>query len=184
MGEVILSRRVGGGEIRLVQGDITLAETDAIVNAANSALQHGGGVAGAIVRRGGRVIQEESDQIGRCAEGSAVVTGAGALPSRYVIHAVGPRGSDPDADRKLASAVRAAFSRAEELGIASVSLPAISSGIFGFPKDRCAQILLREAVQWLLGESCKSLRQIDFCIIDDVTVKAFADEWRTALAEA
>jgi len=184
MDVVILSRSVGGGEIRLVQGDITQAATDAIVNAANSALQHGGGVAGAIVRRGGKVIQEESDRIGRCPEGSAVVTGAGALHARDVIHAVGPLGSDPDADRKLASAVRAAVARAEELGLTSVSLPAISSGIFGFPKDRCARILLREAEQWLSADAPRSVRQIDFCIIDDVTVEAFADEWRTAWPEA
>ncbi|NSW55110.1 MAG: macro domain-containing protein [Armatimonadetes bacterium] len=183
MGEVILSRGVGGGEIRLVQGDITLATTDAIVNAANSALQHGGGVAGAIVRRGGRVIQEESNRIGRCPEGSAVVTGAGSLATRYVIHAVGPLGSDPEADSKLTSAVRAAFARAEELGLTSISLPAISSGIFGFPKDRCARILLREAEQWLTAQATRSLRRIDFCIIDDVTVQAFADEWRTAWPE-
>lgn len=184
MASMILSRHAGAGEIRLVQGDITLADTDAIVNAANSALQHGGGVAGAIVRRGGQSIQDESDRLGGCPEGDAVVTGAGNLSAHYVIHAVGPLGSDPRADDKLASAVRAAFARAEELGLTSLSLPAISSGIFGFPKDRCARILLREAGEWLDEGAGKALQRIDFCIIDDVTVEAFSEEWRKVWPEA
>ncbi len=140
MSDTVLERGVGNGTIRLVQGDITKAQTDGIVNAANSRLQHGGGVAGAIVRRGGRIIQEESDRIGHCPEGEAVVTRAGSLLATHVIHAVGPRGGDPMGDEKLRSAVESSFARAEELALTSISLPAISSGIFGFPKDRCAQI--------------------------------------------
>jgi len=177
MSAAVLQQSVGDGTVRLVRGDITLAETDAIVNAANSYLQHGGGVAGAIVRRGGKQIQRESDAIGHCPEGEAVVTGAGRLATRYVIHAVGPKGGDPEGDAKLAGAVRNSFARAEELRLSSISLPAISSGIFGFPKDRCAQILLAQAEKHLASAD-HSLKQIDFCIIDDSTVQVFAREWR------
>ena len=181
MSKVVCERSVGAGRIRLVQGDITQANTDAIVNAANSALKHGGGVAGAIVRRGGQEIQSQSDALGNCAEGDAVVTGAGMLLAGHVIHAVGPRGDDPQGDEKLASAVRSSLTRAEELSLASVSLPAISSGIFGFPKDRCAQILIREAQGYLISHTDSSVKQIDFCIIDDETVNVFAREWREVL---
>ena len=176
MSQVIRERRVAGGTLRLVQGDITLADTDAIVNAANSHLQHGGGVAGAIVRRGGRAIQEESDRVGFCAVGDAVVAGGGNLAARYVIHAVGPLGGDPEGDARLLSAVQSSLRRAEELGLRSISIPAISSGIFGFPKDRCARILLTAGEEHLAaGES--HVQQIDFCLFDDETVRVFVQEW-------
>jgi len=174
----ILERAAGSGTIRLVQGDITLAQTDAIVNAANCHLRHGGGVAAAIVRRGGSVIQQESDEVGYCPEGEAVVTGAGDLNAGYVIHAVGPRGGDPEGDEKLTGAVRNSLARAEELGLGSISLPAVSSGIFGFPKDRCAQILLSVADEYLAGSPDASLRQIDFVLFDDETTTAFVREWQ------
>ena len=146
MFELLAEAELGRGRLRVLQGDITLAETDAIVNAANSWLKHGGGVAG-----GDRapwraaVIQQESDAAGFVPEGEVVVTGGGALGARYVIHAVGPRGGDPAGDAKLRSAVRNALDAAERLGLGSISIPAISSGIFGFPKDRCAEILTRTA---------------------------------------
>lgn len=181
--KTILQRQVGPGVIRLVQGDITLAQTDAIVNAANEHLQHGGGVAAAIVRRGGRVIQEESDRIGHCPEGEAVVTGGGALAARYVIHAVGPRGGDPQGDEKLTSAVASSLQRAEELSVAGISLPAISSGIFGFPRDRCAQILLDTAQEYLALHPDSSLRQIDFVLFDDETTGVFVKEWHELWGE-
>jgi len=170
---VVCEYAVGDTTVRLCRGDITLADTDAIVNAANSHLQHGGGVAAAIVRRGGPTIQAESDRIGYCPEGEAVVTGAGSLAARYVIHAVGPRGGDPDGDRKLASAVRSALERACELGLSSISLPAISSGIFGFPKDRCACIMLATIDHYLLERSDLPLRSVQVCLFDEPTLKAF-----------
>ena len=178
MPTIILERSLGHATLRLVQGDLTLAETDAIVNAANTHLAHGGGVAGAIVRRGGHSIQDESDAIGHCAEGDAVVTGAGRLAARYVIHAVGPQGHDPQADTKLASAIRRSLERADELGLASISIPAVSSGIFGFPKDRCAQILYQVAEEYLTTHPASGLRQVDFCNWDDETVGVFEREWR------
>ena len=178
--QVLAQQPVGQGVIRVLRGDLTLAETDAIVNAANSQLQHGGGVAAAIVRRGGAVIQDESDAAGFVPEGEVAVTGGGKLRARYVIHAVGPRGGDPAGDEKLARAVRSALDAAERLGLSSLSFPAISSGIFGFPKDRCAYLLTRTAVTYLREHPEGPVRQVDFVLLDDETAGLF----QQALAEA
>ena len=139
--------------IKLVNGDITDRNVDAIVNAANSYLKHGGGVAAAIVRKGGRIIQDESDKIvakmGIVSVGSAVITTAGKLPCKAVIHTVGPRMGEGNEDYKLRKAVRSSLLLASEKGFRSISMPAISSGIFGFPKDRCAKILVEESKTFL-----------------------------------
>ncbi len=140
----------GGQRLVLVEGDITEERVDAIVNAANSYLRHGGGVAGAIVRKGGWEIQRESDRIGYVPVGHAAITGAGRLPARAVIHAVGPRWGEGDEERKLASAVRASLSLARERGFRSVALPAISAGTFGMPADRCARVILQTVETFLL----------------------------------
>lgn len=145
-------RRRGGGTLELHEGDITAMDVDAVVNAANSALQLGAGVAGAIRRRGGPEIQRECDAIGRCPVGGAVITGGGNLPARWVIHAVGPvwgKQSPRESDRLLASAARESLTRASERGLGSVALPALSSGVFGFPLERAAGILLAEALAHL-----------------------------------
>jgi len=163
--------------LKLVHGDITEEAVDAIVNAANEHLMHGGGVAGWIVRKGGRIIQEESNRIAPVPTGQAAVTSAGALPARYVIHAVGPVWGSGDEDQKLRSAVENSLARAHELGIHSVSLPAISSGIFGFPKDRCAEILLDTAVAFLAHHPDTALREVRFCLFDEPTLKAFREAW-------
>lgn len=148
--------------IELTQADITTLGVDAIVNAANSHLQHGGGVAGAIVRKGGDVIQRESDRIGYVPVGNAAVTTAGALPCKYVIHAVGPRMGEGDEDRKLKDATMAALERAEELRIASIAFPAISTGIFGYPVDRCARIMTGAVVEF--EPRAKTLERVIFCL--------------------
>ncbi len=175
--QLIAEHRVGGRELRLVRGDITERDTEAIVNAANTRLQHGGGVAGAIVRKGGQVIQDESDAIGYVPVGGAAITGAGRLQASYVIHAVGPRMGEGDEDRKLTSAVTACLQLASGKKITSISLPAISSGIFGFPKDRCARILVTTARDYLAGNPDSSLKSVEFCIHDDETMKFFRDEF-------
>jgi len=135
--------------LRVVQGDLTQEPVEAIVNAANSQLSHGGGVAGAIVRAGGPEIQRESDRWvdrhGEVPTGDAAITGAGRLPSDYVIHAVGPvwdQGTPEEADRLLASAVRRALALAADHDVRTISLPAISTGIFGFPIERAARVIL------------------------------------------
>ncbi len=175
--KIIVEKTIEGRILRLVQGDITERDVDAIVNAANSHLQHGGGVAGAIVRKGGQVIQEESNRIGYTPVGTAVITGAGKLPARFVIHAVGPRMGEGKEDNKLKNAVSNSLKLASEKGLKSISLPAISSGIFGFPKDRCAEILVKEALKYL-GENPKSsLQLIEFCIYDDLTKGYFQAEF-------
>jgi O-acetyl-ADP-ribose deacetylase (regulator of RNase III) len=158
--------------------DITLAEVDAIVNPANEGLQLGGGVAGAIRRRGGPSIQEECDRIGHCPTGEAVVTGGGDLPARWVIHAVGPvwRGGAEGEEGALASAVRAALTRAEEIGARSVALPAISAGIFGFPVDRAARISVTTAREF--ARAAKTVGTIVFCLFDDRARDLFRTELR------
>ncbi len=142
-------------EIEIVTGDITKEETDAIVNAANSHLAHGGGVAGAIVRAGGYEIQRESDEYvskhGPVPTGEVAVTGAGNLKAKYVIHAVGPvwRGGKENEEELLYRAVYNSLRKAQELGLESISLPAISMGIFGFPIDRGTRILLKAIKDFL-----------------------------------
>lgn len=175
--KAISEKKINGKTLRLVQGDITERDVDAIVNAANSHLQHGGGVAGAIVRKGGHVIQEESDRIGYVPVGSAALTGAGKLPCKYVIHTVGPRMGEGDEDNKLKNAVLSSLELASGKGLKSVSMPAISSGIFGFPKDRCAEILVREAAGYIKENPDTSLETIEFCVYDDLTMGHFKKEF-------
>ena len=147
-----------------------------MVNAANSSLQLGAGVAGAIRRRGGPSIQEECDRIGHCPVGEAVVTGAGDLIASHVVHAVGPvwRGGSGGEEAALASAVGAALERAEEVGARSVAMPAISTGVFGFPVERAAEISVAAARSF--AEAAKVVERIVFCLFDDRTAAAFRRE--------
>ncbi len=177
--EIISEKKLNGKSLRLVKGDITARDVDAIVNAANPHLQHGGGVAGAIVRKGGQVIQDESDKIGFTPVGNSAITGSGKLPCKAVIHAVGPRMGEGDEDNKLISAVNGALRLATEKEFKSISMPAISSGIFGFPKDRCAQILVGQSTRFLKENSSSSLETIEFCIFDNNTLAYFKDEFET-----
>jgi O-acetyl-ADP-ribose deacetylase len=130
--------------IDLVEGDITKQHVDAIVNAANRSLLGGGGVDGAIHRAGGPAILDECRRLGGCKTGEAKATTAGRLPARYVIHTVGPvwRGGDNGEDELLASCHRAAIAVAAELGCRTIAFPAISTGLYGFPLERAAQIAL------------------------------------------
>jgi len=169
--------------LELVAGDITALKADAIVNAANEHLAHGGGLAGAIVRRGGPEIQRESDawvhKHGRVPTGSAAITGAGKLPATYVIHAVGPvyDGTQRCAEL-LASALRSSLTLADEYGLISVALPAISTGIFGYPLEQAAQVLLSAAIAYLESET--GLERVVFCLYGggafETFVKALHDK--------
>ncbi len=179
--EVIAEKQRGNKNLRLVKGDITSRDVDAIVNAANSALQHGGGVAGAIVRKGGNIIQEESNKIGHVPTGSAAVTCSGSLPCKAVIHAVGPRMGEGDEDNKLKNAVISSLKLAEEKGFKSISMPAISSSIFGFPKERCAEILVGESLKYLTERIDSTLNVVEFCIFDDSTLNHFKREFDNLL---
>jgi O-acetyl-ADP-ribose deacetylase (regulator of RNase III) len=159
--------------IELAQGDITALDVDAIVNAANEQLQLGAGVAGAIRRRGGPSIQEECDRLGGCPTGSAVVTGGGQLSAKWVIHAVGPiwHGGGESEEMLLASAVRAALKRADEVGARSVALPAISAGVYGFPLARAADLSIGAARSF--AAEARSVSRIVFCLFDDSALAAF-----------
>jgi O-acetyl-ADP-ribose deacetylase (regulator of RNase III) len=161
--------------IRLIKGDITEQNVDVIVNPANSFLKHGGGVAGAIVRKGGNVIQFESDQIGFVPVGSSVLTSSGKLPCSAIIHTVGPKMGEGNEDFKLSKSIHSSLSLASKKGYTSISIPAISSGIFGFPKDRCADILLDESIKFFLTNTNNNntLQLVEFCIIDDETLFHF-----------
>lgn len=160
------------GTVEVVQGDLTLEEVDAIVNAANSRLLHGGGLAGAIVRRGGVAIQEESFTVAPVEVGHAAVTGAGDLPCRWVIHAVGPQWGEGDEPRKLRSAVRSSLDRATDVGARSVALPAISTGIFGYPLADGARVIAEEVVGWLRSHPEEPVELVRLVAIDEGTVAA------------
>jgi O-acetyl-ADP-ribose deacetylase (regulator of RNase III) len=176
MTKILAEEKFGGKTLRVVQGDITERDVDAIVNAANNYLQHGGGVAGAIVRKGGRIIQDESNKIGFVPTGGAALTTAGSLPARFVIHTVGPRMGEGDEDNKLESAVLSTLRLASEKGLRSVSMPAISAGIFGFPKDRCARILVGTSHGFLKENPGASVEAVEFCLFDEATAGLFLEE--------
>ena len=164
--------------LQAVHGDMTAERVDAIVNAANSNLAHGGGLAGAIVARGGVVIQEDSDKLAPVATGKAVVTSAGDLPCRWVIHAVGPIWGTGGEEELLRSAVRSSFDRATELGAESMALPAISTGIFGYPKREGTATIVEEARLWLDCHPDSLLTTLRFTAFDDLTAELFAIEVR------
>lgn len=166
----------GKTTLELVEGDITELEVDAIVNPANENLQLGTGVAGAILRRGGETIQEECNRIGGTAVGTAVLTGAGALKARHVIHAVGPKMGEGEEDRKLAAAIRSSLALADRNGLKTIALPAISTGAFGFPLERCARILLTEVYRYLQGGT--KLEKVSVCLFGDDAFNTFKKELR------
>jgi O-acetyl-ADP-ribose deacetylase (regulator of RNase III) len=165
---------INGKQLVLVQGDITEMDTDAIVNAANKDLVLGAGVAGAIRTKGGPTIQEECNRIGGAPVGGAAITTGGDLKARHVIHAVGPRMGEGDEDRKLADATRNSLKLANEKGLASITFPAISTGIFGFPKNRCARIMLTTVAETLKQEDT-SLTEVVFCLWGEETLQVFEE---------
>jgi len=163
-------------QLELLEGDITELEVDAIVNAANEHLQLGAGVAGAIRAKGGPSIQEECNRIGGTPVGTAVMTAAGHLPAKWVIHAVGPRMGDGDEDKKLAAAVRAALALADRRGVKSIALPAISTGVFGFPMDRAARVMLTEVQRFLQGGT--KVERVIICLWGEEAFGVFKRELR------
>lgn len=169
-----------GKRMEITQGDLTLEALDAIVNAANANLQHGGGIAGAIVRRGGWKIQHESNawvsQYGPVQHDQPAYTSAGDLACRYVIHAVGPVLGEGDEDTKLASAVTGALHCAGKLDLQSVAIPAISTGIFGFPKERAARIIF-EQIEKFLTTGTSSVHLVRLVLFDQPTVDVFLQVW-------
>ena len=178
MQQVLREIRLPGEQLlQIVQGDLTQENVDAIVNAANTYLRHGGGVAGAIVRRGGAQIQAESDawvrQHGPVPHDSPAYTSAGNLPCRYVIHAVGPIWGEGDEDAKLTAAIQGSLILAAQLKLKSIAFPAISTGIFGYPKDRAARVILKAILMYFDQHPPSSLELVRLTLIDQPTIQAF-----------
>jgi O-acetyl-ADP-ribose deacetylase (regulator of RNase III) len=167
---------IAGRKLELVEGDITEMDTDAIVNAANAQLVLGGGVAGAIRRKGGPQIQEECDRIGGTFVGGAVITTGGNLKARHVIHAVGPQWGEGNENEKLKNATLNSLKVADENGLKSIAFPAISTGIFGFPIRRCAEIMLHATAEHLRGTT--GLERVVFCLFGRDSFNVFATELR------
>lgn len=169
-----MKRGLGSGRSLAIElGDITRFRADAIGNAANDRLAGGGGVDGAIHRAGGPAIMAECRAIGGCAPGSAVVTTAGNLPAKYVIHAVGPiwGGGQSGEAGLLASAYKSILARAEEKGVRTLALPSISTGVYGYPLELAAPIALASVAACL--RDAKSVETVTFVLFNEATMRAY-----------
>jgi O-acetyl-ADP-ribose deacetylase (regulator of RNase III) len=166
--------KINNRVLELLDGDLTEMDTDAIVNAANAQLILGGGVAGAINRKGGPKIQEECNKIGGTFVGGAVITTGGNLKAKHVIHAAGPRMGEGDEDKKLRNATLNSLKVADENNLKSISFPAISTGIFGFPIGRCAEIMLKTTIDYLKGQT--GLQKVVFCLFGKDSYEVFESQ--------
>ena len=158
-------------KIGLRQGDLTEADVDAIVNAANNDLMLGGGVAGAIRVKGGPAIQQDCDRIGTIPLGEAAITGAGLLRARHVIHAASMRLGESTSEANLHAATRNSLKRANENLLKTIAFPAIGTGIASFPLERCAQVMLEEVRAHLSGPT--TLERVEFVLFDRRSLEIF-----------
>jgi O-acetyl-ADP-ribose deacetylase (regulator of RNase III) len=168
-------------KIHLSVGDLTESDADAIVNAANNDLQLGGGVAGAIRRKGGDSIQRECDEIGSIPIGGAAITGGGKLRAKHVIHAASMQLGGRATSQALRSSTAHSLRIAAENGLTSIAFPAVGTGIAGFPLRECAEIMLRESVKHLNGAT--SLERVDFILFDAAALKVFQEVFRALQTE-
>ena len=186
----VLSEHVfpNGQRLQLVQGDITQEQVDAIVNAANAQLAHGGGVAAIIARKGGAVINQESrswvQKHGPISHAEPAYTRAGNLPCKYVIHAVGPVWGSGNEDAKLAAAVKGSLAVAAQLGLRSIAFPAISTGIFGFPKGRAADVIFKAITTYFKEHPDSAINQVRLTLFDQPTTDAFTQAWKDSFEAA
>ena len=168
--------------LEILQGDLTEEKVDAIVNAANSQLMHGGGIAAAIVQKGGEIIQVESDAWvktnGLVTHSKPAFTSAGHLPCKMVIHAVGPQWGSGEEEAKLCTAIRGSLELAEQLGLTSIALPPISTGIFGFPKEKASRIFMQAIQEFFLNKPDSPLALVRLVIIDPLTFNIFLAEFQ------
>ena len=162
-------------EIIIMMGDITDSDVDGIVNAANTHLVLGSGVAGSIRRKGGPSIQAECDKLGRIPLGEAAVTGAGMLKARYVIHAAGMHPGGVVTSDSLESATLSSLKRADQMGIRSIAFPAIGTGVGGFPMEECAMVMI-SAVWDYLREETSRIEKIYFVLFDEPSFRTFERE--------
>lgn len=176
-----MNMKTGNTEIEIIKGDITLLDTEAIVNPANTFLMHSGGLAAAIVKRGGMIIQQESKKIGNVPTGGAVITSGGNLKAKHVIHAVGPRYKDGKSGEaeKLKMAVENSLVVAEKKKLKSIAIPAISSGIFGYPIEESAKIIVDTTIEHFIAKKKAkeetTIEKVVFCLFDDDAFKAFSN---------
>jgi len=166
--------KVKNSLISLAQGDITEIETDVIVNAANTNLILGGGVAGAIKAKGGPTIQEECNKIGGTYVGGAVITNGGKLKTKHIIHAVGPRMGEGNEDEKLKNATLNSLKLMDENKLKTIAFPAVSTGIFGYPIDRCAKIMISATKEYLQGNT--QIEKVIFCLFTSSDYEIFEKE--------
>lgn len=176
-----------GQRIEVVWGDVTDEHVDAVVNAANSHLLHGGGIAAAILHHGGRVIEEESlnwvKQHGPVEHAKPAFTSGGNLPCRYVIHAVGPVWGTGDEDQKLSQAIEGSLRLAEHLELQSISIPPVSTGSFRFPKDRAAKVILNTLKSHYLNLPESKLKVVRLVILDRPTLVVFLKAFERMFTE-
>ena len=165
---------IKNSKIRLIQGDITELSTDVIVNAANSRLILGEGVAGAIKRKGGPRIQEECHKIGGTFVGGAVITTGGNLKAKHVIHTVGPRMGEGNEDHKLKNATLNSLRLMDDKELKTIAFPAISTGIFGYPIDRCAKIMITTVKEYL--NDITQINDVIFCLYTSTDFGVFEKE--------
>jgi O-acetyl-ADP-ribose deacetylase (regulator of RNase III) len=185
MNQFIIEQSLESGKhLQLIRGDITEERVDAIVNAANAHLQHGGGVAGAISRNGGPEIQIESDawiqKYGPISHQSPAYTSGGKLPCRYVIHVVGPVWGEGEEDQKMDLAIRGALRLGDKLGLASITFPAISTGIFGFPIERAARITLIAIQDYFQQNAGSGYQVVRVILYDQNSLHVFQEVWKSA----
>lgn len=177
---VAMMELAGGRRFEVVEGNLLLQEVDAIVNAANGTLAHGGGVAAAIARGGGRALVDDGNRIvaslGPIPTGEAVVTTAGQLPFAGVVHVVGPCLGEGDEEEKLVRALASGLARAAERGWTSLAFPAISSGIFAVPLPTCARAYVRAVREHVAARPDSSLRLLRLCVLDAEIARLVHDE--------
>lgn len=176
-----------GQILEICQGDITSAKVDAIVNAANARLAHGGGVAAVISRKGGSIIQEESNtwikEHGPVTHAIPAYTSGGKLPSKFVIHAVGPKWGSGDEKHKLASAIQGSLDLAHNLGLTSIAFPAISTGIFGFPVDLAADIFMHTIKTYFAEQPKPPLQIVKLVLYDNESLHVFLEAFSKVFRE-
>jgi O-acetyl-ADP-ribose deacetylase (regulator of RNase III) len=167
---------MGSTDVRIIRGDILSLDVDAIVNPANTHLAHAGGLAGMIVRKGGDIIQKESDSLSPIRTSDAVITSAGTLPCRFVIHTAGPVQGEGDEDAKIRRAFINVLSLATEKGLKSLAIPAISTGIFGYPTLSCAR-MMKQAFLDFLPKNPTSLTEVTVCLWEQDKYDIFITEF-------
>jgi len=170
-------KTINGKVLKLVKGDITELDVEAFVFYAKPDLKLGTGFGGAIAQRGGPVIQEELNKAGATFDGLAILTGAGNLRAKHIIHAVGPRHHEPEEERKLRESVRGALAVAEESGLRQIAFPAMGVGFYGVSLDMCSKVMLEEITRHLRNGA--ALQEVVICVLDNRELGPFEKQFKT-----